>query len=65
MILILLFYILCWIHLIYRIKTGGQHEEFGPGPYCCDERCITADTISGVTVLGGSIIIIALAIIAL
>lgn len=58
-ILIALFYILCWVHFVYRLTTGGQHGEYGPGPYCCDERCIKADTISGMTVLFGTIIIIA------
>ncbi len=58
MFLIVLFYILCWIHFIYRLTTGGRNEEYGPGVYCGDERCMTADAISCNTVVWGTIGII-------
>ena len=56
MILVVLFYLLCWVHLLYRVKNGGKHPDIGPREYLCDETCQTADLVSCFTVVLGTII---------
>ena len=56
------FYLLCWIHFIYRVVTGGKYDVFGPGAYGTDERCAKADFVSGMTVLCGTIVLVILII---
>lgn len=56
--IIILFYLLCWLHFIYRVKAGGKFGENGPGLYCCDERCSKADCISAMTVVWGTVLIL-------
>lgn len=57
MICAVVFYILCWLHFIYRVKTGGR-DEYGAGVYCADERCVVADSISSLTVFFGTVAVI-------
>ena len=57
-ILLVLSYILSWGHLIYRIRHGGKHPEFGPREYMCDERCMKADMVSCLTTVIGTIVIL-------
>ena len=59
----ILLYILCWVHMIFRLMTGGKDGY--AGPYCCDPRA-TFDEISSMGVaLGTGILILILIVVSL
>lgn len=58
LIILLLFYILCWVHMVFRIKTGGKHPDIGPREYLSDPNAKTVDTITCLTVVIGTVIIV-------
>lgn len=51
----LLLYLLCIIHMVFRLTTGGK--EGYAGPYCCDPRAYF-DEISSMGVAFGTAILI-------
>lgn len=63
-VLFVLFWLLCWAHAIFRMKTGGKYGSSGPGPYCCDPA-VTFDGISIMGVSVGTFIIIVILLIIL
>ncbi len=54
--ILLVIYILAWIHLVYRIRHGGK-SPFGPGPYLQDDK-VSFDKVSCAIILIGTLFII-------
>ena len=59
-IMFILYYIICWHHAIFRMRTGGKYKD-GPGPYGCDPN-VTFDNISLSGISFGTLIIICIII---
>lgn len=59
MYILILVWVLCLVHAIFRMKTGGK-SKYGPGPYCGDPN-MNFDWITA-TILGIGIIIFLLGI---